>query len=61
VASEYRAKVYTVLDAVRYNRSDAAVIKVALPVLNDDVDGATETAKQFVRAFFHELDPYFPS
>ncbi|MBI4908842.1 MAG: EpsI family protein [Acidobacteria bacterium] len=60
VASEYMAKVYTVVDAIRYNRSDAAVVKVTLPVMNGDVDAATEAAKTFMRTFYQELNPYFP-
>ena len=32
VASEYWGKVYTVLDAMRYNRTDAAMVRVITPV-----------------------------
>ncbi len=60
VASEYKAKVYTVLDALRYNRSDAAVVKVTVPVVNDDVDTATQTATTFMKAFYPEVETYFP-
>lgn len=60
VASEYKAKIYTVVDSIRDNRSDAAVVKVTVPVPDGDIEAATGTAKEFVRAFFHELNPYFP-
>ena len=32
VASEYRAKAYTILDAIRYNRSDTALVRVVTDV-----------------------------
>lgn len=34
VASEYWAKIYTVLDSVRRRRSDGALVRVMVPVLN---------------------------
>jgi EpsI family protein len=35
VASEYWGKVYTVLDAARYNRTDAALVRLVLPLRAD--------------------------
>ena len=32
VASEYWGKIYTVLDSVRYNRTDAALVRVTTPL-----------------------------
>lgn len=62
VASEYSAKVFTVVDALRYNRSDTAVVKVTIPIREGtDNDKATEMAKQFVRDFFGKLLPFFPA
>lgn len=60
VASEYQAKVYTVWDALRYNRSDVALVKVTIPTRGEDNEKITETAKDFVREFFAQLLPYFP-
>ena len=63
VASEYWGKIYTVLDAVRYNRTDAALVRVVTPV----GDGATaiheaqERATAFVRALFPALERHVPS
>jgi EpsI family protein len=51
VASEYSAKFWVVADALRYNRTDTALIRVVLPA-KDDADAATEAAVDFVRAFF---------
>jgi EpsI family protein len=61
VASEYKAKVFTVLDSIRYNRSDTAVVKVTLPMGEEDVDQATAIATGFVQSFFGKLLPYFPA
>jgi len=62
VASEYSAKVFTVVDALRYNRSDTAVVKVTIPIREGvDNEKATEVASQFVRSFFEKLLPFFPA
>ena len=44
VASEYRGKVYMVLDALRLNRTDAALVRVSSPI-----------AKQDEHATYHEV------
>ncbi|MBI3684317.1 MAG: EpsI family protein [Acidobacteria bacterium] len=61
VASEYKAKIYTVLDSLRYNRSDTAVVKVTIPMRDGNLERATELATSFVVSFFDQLAPYFPS
>ncbi len=61
IASEYRAKFYLVADAIRYNRTDTALVRVVVPVIHNDVAGATATAKDFVQAFFTPLRHYLPS
>lgn len=58
VASEYAAKIYTVADAIRYNRSDTALVRVVTDVRNGDVQGATKTAVSFVQDFFEPLKQY---
>lgn len=62
IASEYQAKFYTAVDSIRHNRSDTAVVKVTIPVRgNQTEEQATEMAKEFIRAFYPKLDPFFPS
>ena len=61
IASEYRAKFYLVADAIRYNRTDTALVRVVTPVVRDDVSGATDTATRFVQSFFTSLRHYLPS
>ena len=60
IASEYAAKFYLVVDSVRYHRSDTALVRVVVPVVNDDEEGATKTATEFVQAFFVPLRQFLP-
>jgi EpsI family protein len=61
IASEYRAKFYLVADAIRYNRTDTALVRVVVPVVRDDTSDATNTAARFVQSFFRSLREYLPS
>jgi len=63
LAGEYRAKIYTVLDSVRYNRTDAALVRVIVPVAEDDVQArdAERRATAFVQDLFPLLGPHLPS
>lgn len=58
VASEYAAKIYTVADAIRYNRSDTALVRVVVPVNAGHVDQATQIGQSFIQAFFEPLRHY---
>lgn len=61
VASEYRAKFWVVADALRYNRTDTALVRVVVPITDNQQDAATSAALDFVRAFFEPLRSYLPS
>jgi EpsI family protein len=61
IASEYRAKVYTVADAVRYNRSDTALVRVVVNVANGDRQKALDLATSFVKTFFEPLREFLPA
>jgi EpsI family protein len=50
VASEYRAAAFTAWDAVRYNHTDTALVRVVTPV--------TQSGVEFIQAFFDELRRY---
>jgi EpsI family protein len=60
VASEYRAKIYTVLDSIRYDRSDTALVRVVVNVHNGNRQEALETATSFVKSFFEPLRQFLP-
>ncbi len=61
VASEYSAKVYTVLDSLRLHRSDTALVRVLVPIHDGNEEAAREQATAFVRAFFQPLRSYLPA
>jgi len=61
IASEYTAKIYTVTDSIRYNRSDTSLVRVVVNVNDGDTQRATETGVSFVKAFFEPLKQYLPA
>lgn len=61
VASEYRARFYTAADAIRFNRTDTALVRVVVPVVDGDESRATAAAVDFVKDFFVPLRQHFPS
>jgi len=61
IASEYAAKFFTVTDAIRYNRSDTALIRVVVGVDGRGPDQAVQIAVNFVKSFFEPLKQYLPS
>jgi exosortase D (VPLPA-CTERM-specific) len=63
VASEYWGKIYTVVDAIRLNRTDAAMVRVICPVSGTDAaaeERAEQAATAFTRAMFPMLGRYLP-
>jgi len=61
IASEYSAKIYTVEDSIRYNRSDTALVRVIVNVNQGDTQQAVKTAESFVQAFFTPLKTWLPA
>jgi EpsI family protein len=61
VASEYRAKLFTVLDSMRYRRSDTALVRIVAPAIDGGTDRATESAIGFAQALFGPLKGYLPA
>jgi EpsI family protein len=64
VASEYWSKIYMVLDAIRLNRTDAALVRVVIPVPHGD-SGSEERAdavgREFVRSILPRLAQHLPA
>ena len=63
VASEYASRVYMMLDAARYGRTDGALIRVVTPV-NSHSDATDEAARRltaFVQTIFPLLGGYLPA
>jgi EpsI family protein len=55
IASEFGAKFYSIVDSIRYHRSDTAIVRVIIPVAGGNVDAAVQTGYAFVRAIFPSL------
>lgn len=64
VASEYWGKVYTVVDAIRDNRTDAALVRVTVPLADRSATAAAHAGKSagsFVQSLFPALERHLPS
>lgn len=60
IASEYWAKFWLVADAIRYRRSDTALVKIVVPVSNNRVDIAAQSGIAFAQAMFPSLLTQLP-
>jgi EpsI family protein len=61
IANDYMAKIWLVLDSVRYHRSDTAIVRVVVQVVNGNDAQATETGLDFVKDMFPLLQAYLPA
>jgi exosortase D (VPLPA-CTERM-specific) len=59
IASEYWAKIYLVLDSIRMNRSDGALVRVVSPILDSETS-AEQQAVDFAKALFPPLNHHLP-
>jgi EpsI family protein len=60
VANEYWSKILMVYDAIRLNRSDAALVRIISPVGQDEA-AAERLAVDFVQTAVPQLDAYLPA
>jgi EpsI family protein len=64
IASEYWGKIYTVIDALRTNRTDAALVRVICPTAENDVQTemfAEQRAIDFVKSLYPLLARFLPA
>ena len=61
VANEYTAKFWVVADAIRLNRTDTALVRVIVPIVNRDSAQAERTAVDFVRTFYRSIRQFLPA
>jgi EpsI family protein len=61
IASEYAAKIFTVTDSIRYNRSDTSLVRVIVPVEDGNAQNAVNTAVEFVQVMFEPLKEFLPA
>jgi len=59
ISSEYAAKIYLVLDSIRWGRSDAALVRVVAPIRRNETT-AERSALDFVRAIHPMLRQHLP-
>lgn len=60
VASEYQAAAFVAWDALRYNRTDTALVRIVVPVSGGHDNVATSTGIEFVQTIFGTLRTFFP-
>lgn len=61
VANDYKAKLYTLVDSIRYSRTDAALVRIITPVLpNEDRAAAHKRVVSFAEQIVPVLPAYIP-
>ena len=62
IASEYWGKFYLVADAIRLNRSDGGLVRVATPLgINEGIPEALQRTVAFAEAIIPQLSAYIPN
>ena len=61
VAGEFKAKFWVMADALRYNRTDTALVRVIVPIINRNEVVAEQQATDFVKSFYSTLLEYLPA
>jgi EpsI family protein len=59
IASELASRLFLLADSVRLHRSDAALVRVAVPVVGQSADAAQQRAVAFVRDLFPQVTQWF--
>jgi len=59
VASEYMGKIYMILDAIRTNRTDGAMVRVIAPIITTESD-AEQQAVRFAQTLYPLLGRFLP-
>ena len=60
IASEYWGKFYMAYDAMRLNRTDAALVRITVPVRNGDLEAARTQAIAFAKQVSADVDQIIP-
>ena len=62
IASDYKAKLYMLADSIRYNRTDAALVRIVVPLDHgEDVSDARKRALTFAQQTIPLLPTYIPN
>jgi EpsI family protein len=57
---EQQLRAHRVLDAIRLNRTDMALVRIVVPVTARGLDAADASATQLAKEVFSQMRPYFP-
>ena len=60
VASEFWGKFYLVKDALLLNRTDAALVRITVPIVHDDTEQAQTRAVTFAKQITSDVDQIIP-
>jgi EpsI family protein len=60
IARELEARFWLVADAIRYHRSDTALVRIIVPIVNDARGQAEQTAGEFARTVYPALVRQLP-
>ena len=60
IAGEFTAKFYTIVDGLRYHRSDTSLVRVIVPI-RDSEAAAEATAVRFIQTIFNPVRAFLPS
>jgi len=60
VASEYWGKYYLIYDALRLNRTDAALVRITAPIIHGNEEQARSRAIAFAKQITHDVDQIIP-
>ena len=61
MASEYKAHLFSMADAIRYNRTDTALIRVITAIPPGREEAARQTNTEFIHALFPIVRGYLPN
>jgi hypothetical protein len=61
IAGEFSARFWLIADSIRYHRSDTSLVKIVVPVHDNDAGAATKTGVEFVKAIFSPLARQLPT
>lgn len=60
IADEFAAKFYLVSDSIRHHRSDSALVRVVVPIIAGNTNGAEKVGNDFVQAVYPVVKGYLP-
>jgi EpsI family protein len=61
IADEFKAKFWVMVDAMRLNRTDTALVRIMVPIVDKNEEQAESSARDFVKLLYGTLRDYLPS